>query len=69
MMINGGTAVAIIKDTVTAYEAKREKYWQFETSSTKQAKGNGRKIRRQRNIKFLMLVLWGIAQKKSKTDF
>lgn len=69
MMINGGTAVAIMKDTVTAYEAKREKYGQFETSSTKQAKGNGRKIRRLRNIKFLMLVLWGIAQKKSKTDF
>lgn len=66
MMINGGTAVAIMKDTVTAYEAKREKYWQFETSSTKQAKGNGRKIRRLRNIKFLMLVRGGSHRRNPK---
>lgn len=41
-MINCGTTVAIMKDIVTAEEAKREKYWQFEASSKKQAKENGR---------------------------
>lgn len=61
-MINCGATVAVMKDTVTAYKAKREKYWQFETSSTKQAKENGRKIRRLRNIRFLMLGLCRIAQ-------
>lgn len=63
MMINCGTTVAIMRDTVTAYEAKRENYWQFETSSKKQAEENGRKVGRLRNIKFLMLVLCRIAQK------
>lgn len=63
MLINCGVAVAIMRDTVTAYEAKREKYWQFETSSKKQAEENGGKVRRLRNIKFLMLVLCRIAQK------
>lgn len=39
MLINCGAAVAIMRDTVTAYEAKREKYLKLAAKSRQRRMG------------------------------